>query len=122
MSDRHRRVTVEVRVPFDSNPQAVKELLLKTARNLPEVMKKPEPFLSFLGIGESAMEINLYCWISNVDNIYNYGTSIRTAVYDALLEAGYEIPVPKTNVQLKTEKENKEAKKDAIDDEKELDK
>jgi len=104
--DRLRRVKVDVRVPFDTNIEAVSQLLLLTAREIPEVMKKPEPYLNFKGIGTSAMEITLYCWINDSDKIFSYGTAIRKAVYKALQDAGYEMPVPIQELKIDAEKED----------------
>jgi small-conductance mechanosensitive channel len=92
--DRLRRVKVDVRVPFDTDIELVSKLLLSTANNIPEVMKKPKAYLNFKGIGTSAMEITLYCWTDDSDKIFTYGTAIRKAVYKALREAGFEPPVP----------------------------
>ncbi len=92
--DRLRRVKTEVRVPFDTDIESVSQLLLSTASKIPEVVKTPKPYLNFKGIGTSAMEITLYCWIDDSDKIFSYGTAIRKAVFKALQDAGYDIPVP----------------------------
>jgi small-conductance mechanosensitive channel len=102
--DRLRRVKVDVRVPFDADTEAVSKLLLKIADNVPEVMKKPAPYLNFKGIGTSAMEITLYCWINDSDKIFSYGTAIREAVYKGLKEAGYEMPIPRQELKIDDEK------------------
>lgn len=99
-TDNHRRITVEVRVPFDSDMNEVKTIMIDTAAGLPEVMEKPGPYVNLKGIGESAMEINLYCWIPDTNTSFSSGTAIRTAVFNALQAAGYDIPVPKTDVQV----------------------
>ena len=98
--DRLRRVKVDVRVPFDTNIEEVSKLLLTTANEIPEAMKKPGPYLNLKGIGTSAMEINLYCWISDTDKIFSSGTAIRKAVYKSLVDAGYEIPVPRQDLKI----------------------
>lgn len=108
--DRLRRIKVDVRVPFDTNMEEVSKLLLATAAEIPEVMKVPKSYLNFKGIGTSAMEITLYCWIDDADSSFSYGTAIRKAVYKALIEAGYNTPVPVQDVKVitsrNTEKED----------------
>jgi small-conductance mechanosensitive channel len=98
--DRHRRIVVEIRVPFDTDMESLSKLLLDTAKGIPEVMKKPPPYLNLRGLGTSAMEINLYCWIGDTDNLFSYGTSIRKAIYKALQDAGYDLPVPKQDLRI----------------------
>lgn len=102
-TNRLRRVKVEVRVPFNTDMEALSNLLLKTAGTTPEVMKKPKPYLNFKGIGRSTMEINLYCWINDSDKIFTYGTAIRKTVYKTLLENGYDIPVPRQDLKIDSE-------------------
>ncbi len=105
--DRLRRVKTEVRVPFDTNIEAVSQLLLKAAGEIDEVMEKPKPYLNFKGIGTSAMEITLYCWINDSDKIFSYGTAIRKGVYKALQDAGYDMPVPVQELKIDSETEKK---------------
>ena len=109
--DRLRRVKVDIRVPFDTNIEAVSKLLIETAIEIPEVMKKPKPYLNFKGIGTSAMEINLYCWINDSDKIFSYGTAIRKTVYKALLDAGYDTPVPMQDLKISSNPEDEKEKK-----------
>jgi small-conductance mechanosensitive channel len=101
--DRTRRIIVEIRVPFDTDMESLSELLLDTAKRIPEVMKKPSPYLYFKGLGTSTMEINLYCWISNNDNFFSYSTSIRKVIFKTLKDAGYDIPVPQQDVRINQE-------------------
>ena len=103
-TNRLRRVKVEVRVPFNTDIEALSNLLLETANTIPEVMKKPKAYLNFKGIGQSAMEINLYCWTNDSGKVFTYGTAIRKAVYKALLENGYDIPVPIQELKIDSEK------------------
>jgi len=85
-------------------PDSMSKLLLSTAGKIPEVMKKPKPYLNFIGIGTSAMEITLYCWTDDSDKIFTYGTAIRKAVYKALREAGFEPPVPVQDLKILSKK------------------
>ena len=100
LSNNRRRVKTEIRVPFDTDLEAIKSLLIETAAEIPVVMKNPGPYLNFQGMGTSAMEINLYCWIEDTNNYFSQGTHIRTTVFNALSEAGFEISVPKTDIKL----------------------
>lgn len=98
--DRNRRIGIEIRVPFETDIEKLSKLLLDTTKKLPEVMTSNPPYLNFKGIGTSAMEIYLYCWISNNDNFVSYGTSIRKIVFKTLQDEGYDIPVPEQHVTI----------------------
>jgi small-conductance mechanosensitive channel len=108
LTNMQRRVTTEIRVPFDSNINEVSSILLETASSLPEVLKDPEPYLNFTGMGTSAMEIKLYCWISRADEFISKGRNIRIAVYAALQEAGYKIPPPRQEISLNSKVDQNE--------------
>ncbi len=105
--DKRRRLHTKVRVPFDTDMESITKLLLDTADEIPEVLKRPNPAINFSGIGESAMEITLYCWISDATNGIALGNIIRVRVYAALQKAGYEMPLPKQDIHLKTLPEKK---------------
>jgi len=104
-TNRLRRIKVEVRVPFDTDMEVLSNLLLETANSIPEVMKKPKAYLNYKGIGQSAMEMDLYCWTNDSDKVFTYGTAIRKTVYKVLLENGYDTPVPRQDLKIETEKE-----------------
>ncbi len=105
--NRLRRIKVEVRVPFGTDMEVLSNLLLETANTIPVVMKKPKAYLNFKGIGKSAMEMDLYCWTNDSDKVFSYGTTIRKAVYKALIENGYDIPVPIQELKIDTDIEQK---------------
>ena len=100
LSDRKRRITVDVRVPFDSDIDAIKGLLIETAKMQQDVLQDPGPYVNFEGLGESAMELKLYFWIENSSDVVRLATSVRVAVYDAIRKAGIQIPVPKIDVHI----------------------
>lgn len=54
------------------------------------------------------MEINLYCWIKDTDKIFSSGTAIRKAVYKALVDAGYDIPVPKQDLEISSSQQTEQ--------------
>jgi len=104
LSDNKNRVTIDVRVPFDSDLKAVSKLLLDTSAALPDILNDPLPYLNFTGIGESAMEIKLYIWLADRGQILERIATMRIAIYDALQNAGYEIPVKRLSVEVDDEK------------------
>ena len=71
-------------------------MLLLVCYNLPELLLYP------------AMEMNLYCWINDTDKIFSYGTAIRKTVYKALVDAGYDIPVPKQDLEIYSSQETEQ--------------
>jgi small-conductance mechanosensitive channel len=108
LTNRLRRIKVEVRVPFETDMEVLSNLLLETANTIPEVMKKPKAYLNYRGIGQSAMEMDLYCWTNDSDKVFTYGTIIRKKIYKTLIEKGYDIPLPKQDLKINSEQNKKE--------------
>ena len=90
--DTSGRTIVKVGVAFNSNPEKVREILLATADQHPQVMKNPAPRVLLLGFGERALEFELRCIITNVD----FAASVRSDLYFSILQRfraeGIEIP------------------------------
>ncbi len=93
LSGRRRRVDVAVTVAYGSDPKQVMGILLKVARNYPDVLATPEPMVVFQGMGETSLRFSLRFWTANFDNWENVRTEVTDGVYQALNEAGIVIPV-----------------------------
>jgi small-conductance mechanosensitive channel len=99
LSDARRRIQLPVKVAFGNDPHQVLELLLKVAREHPEVLKTPEPFATFNGFGDYFLDFTLYYWISG--NIFKNKTEVALGVHDAITAAGIETPRPQRDLNLK---------------------
>lgn len=75
------------------------ELLLKVAREHPEVLKDPEPIATFNGFGDYFLDFTLYYWISG--NIFKNKTEVALGVHDAIKAAGINTPRPQQDLNLK---------------------
>ena len=110
LSDRRQRMTLPVKVAFDSDPEKVLEILLQVAREHPGVLRSPEPIATFNGFGDYFLDFTLYYWVS--DNILQIKTEVAMKVYHKLQETGIEKPRPQQDLFLKhlEEKEIKRKK------------
>ena len=103
LSDATRRLEVQVGVAYGSDPQRVQELLLGCASKHSEVLKKPEPSALFQAFGESSLDFTLRFWTGNFRDFVRIRSEVTGAVYDALRDAGIEIPFPQRDVHLKSD-------------------
>lgn len=121
LSDHQRRVEVPVGVAYGSNPNQVLEILLKTARDHPEVLDNPEPVVLFTGFGDNSLNFALRFWTNNYLNWMIQSSQITLEIHNALYAAGIEIPFPQRDLHirsidpslqnpLKKEEEKKEVK------------
>ena len=86
------RTSLKLGVSYDSNPEKVREILLTTVAEHPQVMKTPEPRVLLLGLGDKVLEFELRCIITNID----FAATVRSDLYFAILRnfraAGIEVP------------------------------
>lgn len=99
-NDNSGRVIVDVRVPFQSDPDQVHDLLLEVARSHPNVLAYPEAKVYLSNFGESALEFQLFCFLGNVDYMLSAKSELRFAVFRALRANGIEIPYTRRDVHL----------------------
>jgi small-conductance mechanosensitive channel len=97
------RIVIKVGVGYDSDPERVREILTAIAVEHPQVLKTPPPRAFLVAFGDSALNFELRCVVSDVEN----GMSVKSDLHFALLArfraAGIEIPYPQQEVRLKGE-------------------
>ncbi|PYN92150.1 MAG: hypothetical protein DMD89_28650 [Candidatus Rokuibacteriota bacterium] len=101
LSDRLRRIDVGVGVAYGTPPEKMLEILLEVARAHPLVLADPAPAAFFLGFGESALRFEVRTWTDRFDLWAQTQSELAVALYAALGEAGFEIPLPQRDVRVR---------------------
>ena len=101
LSDRERRLEVRVGVAYGTDPRHVLTLLKTVAEGHPDVLKHPSPTSLFEGFGESSLNFSLRAWTSRTDAFLQIRSDLAVLVYEALQEAGIEIPFPQRDIRLR---------------------
>jgi potassium-dependent mechanosensitive channel len=87
------RITIKVRVAFDSDVARVRELLLEAAVKHPQVLPGT-PSVYVMGFGDIGIDLEMMCLIGNVSQ----GLTVRTDLYTDILgkfrDARIRIPYP----------------------------
>jgi len=102
LSDRSRRIEIDVGVEYGSDPQQVLAILSDVACKSEGVMKDPAPIAMFQGFGDSSLDFRLRFWTSEFDRWLLVRSEIAVAVNAALGEAGITIPFPQRDVHLRS--------------------
>ncbi len=95
------RVIIPVGVSYDSDPEQVKQTLLDVARQHPQVLTFPEPFVYFEDFADSSLNFQLYAYVLNITQSLSVRTALRIAILKAFREQGIEIPFPQRDVHLR---------------------
>ncbi len=96
------RLDLDFGVSYEANPHEVRKLARETAAKHERVETKPPPACHITGFGDSAIEYKMRFWIRDPDNgTVNVRGDIFLMLWDALDEAGIEIPYPHRDVKLR---------------------
>jgi potassium efflux system protein len=100
----HRgRIEIPIGVAYGIKPRRVHELLLEIAANDPRVLKTPPPTVVFKGFGDSSLDFELRCHVSEVLDGLEVATYLRYDIVDAFERENIPIPFPQRDVNLKIE-------------------
>ncbi len=102
LSDQQRRLTVAVGVAYGTDPAQVMGILLEVPHQFPSILKTPEPIALFTGFGDSALNFELRFWTVDSDRFAILRSEVTTAVNNALVAAGVEIPFPQRDLHLRS--------------------
>lgn len=100
-SDRIRRREIKVGVAYGSNPHQVMDLLLKVTSANENVLPFPKPWPIFEGFGDSSLNFCVKFWV-NFDQGMTIQSEVAMSIYDALEDAGINIPFPQTDLHVKS--------------------
>ena len=100
LSDNKRRVDIRIGVAYGSDPNQILKLLQKTAVEHDKVLVEPPPRALFIEFGDSSLNFRLLCW-THFEEGLGVKSDIFVAIYNALTEAGIEIPFPQVDLHIK---------------------
>jgi len=95
------RVRIKVSVAYGSDIDTVRNLLLETAKNHQAITQIPEPRVRFRTFGDSGLQFELLCWISQPVLRGRIIDALNEAVYKAFVRENIEIPFPKQDLYIK---------------------
>lgn len=93
-SDKRVRMRVAAATSMEANPHHAIEAMLAAAGQQPNLLPEPVPEALFTGIGERALEFELWVWVSDPLLIPYVNSELLLRVWDAFQERGIELPPP----------------------------
>ncbi len=99
-TNRIARIDIPVGVSYASDPELVRDILLKCAADQPNILSDPATYVYWKDFGASSLDFELRAFIANATDGLSTKTALRFAIFKALKEAGVEIPFPQHDVHL----------------------
>jgi len=90
-------------VSYDTDINRVPDIIETAVAALPFVLKAPDgPDCELRGFGESSVDFAVEYWVNGIDDGKNkFGSPVLFAIWNALKEAGIEMPYPHRVVEIK---------------------
>jgi len=94
------KIHLPVSAAYDSDPILVTETLLDSAYMEHLVLYDPPPRVIFKGFGDSALNFELWVWVSQIDNGISVRSSLNYIIEHNFRQAGIKIPFPQRELWL----------------------
>ncbi|MES2333708.1 MAG: mechanosensitive ion channel domain-containing protein [Pseudomonadota bacterium] len=90
-------------VSYETDINIVPDLIERAVSNLPFVLQSPDgPDCELRGFGDSSVDFAVEYWVAGIDDGKNkYGSPVLFAIWNALKEAGIDMPYPYRVVELR---------------------
>jgi len=98
------RVYVEFGVEYGVKIDKVKKVVLGAISGIDEILLDPEPCVSFVSMGDSALNFKAHFWVPHWKKGYGKKLEATELIYDALNKAKIGIPYPTRTVIMQKEK------------------
>lgn len=92
--DQRVKGRINLGVAYGSNIEQVKQLLITTALEVPEVLTDPPPEAFFTAFGDSSLNLALFFWVDQYAKLFATTDKINTLILRRFREQGIEIPYP----------------------------
>ena len=95
------RYSVDFSVSYDTDINMIPELVSKAVAQHPDVLSEPEePDCELAGFGDSGVDFSVEFWVEGIDDGKNrYASEVRFLIWNALKDAGVEIPFPQREIR-----------------------
>lgn len=95
----NRRLEITVGVGYDDDLKQAQSILLEIARQNPFVLKEPAPFVQVTSLGQSSVDLMLFCHATNAD-FGNAKSTLLESIRNRLPENGLSIPYPRRDLHV----------------------
>lgn len=102
LTDQVTRIVLRLRIPFNSSPDAIRQILLECANEHPLVLREPAPFAYVVGTDESALEFKLYVFTAEISDRLPVRHELYTDAVRRLTEHGVDIPYPQHDLHIRS--------------------
>lgn len=105
-SDPRLRLVIPIGVAYGTDVEKVRSLLQEVAKEenntSPTVLSTPEPFVNFVGFGDSSLDFELFIWIADPNQFILIKSNLNFRINRIFAENNIEIPFPQRDLHIKS--------------------
>jgi len=102
--DSAMRVLIEINIAYGSDVEKAKRILETSCSSFPQILADPKPVAYLTGFADSALQMILVARASHFTDVFKTASEIRERIHIEFKQAGIEIPFPKRDVHIRTDK------------------
>jgi potassium efflux system protein len=102
LSDQVNRIQIAIGIAYGSDTQRAGEIMLAAAKNHPDVLKDPEPMVTFEAFGDSSLKFVLRCFLPNLESRQHAVHELNMEIERLLRENAIEIAFPQHDIHVRT--------------------
>ncbi|REJ76036.1 MAG: hypothetical protein DWQ47_10455 [Acidobacteria bacterium] len=105
-ADQLKRLDIFVGVKYGTDPNEVMRLLAEVGNSHEGILEEPPPQILFVGFGDNSIDFHLKVWADNESRWWITRSDLYIGVYNALNDAGIEIPFPQRDLHIKSDEKS----------------
>lgn len=102
LTDTVNRIVIEVGVAYGTDPTLVHGLLSGVIRNHANILKDPEPVVTFDAFGDSSLNFTIRAYLPSLENRLLTIHELYTAINATFAAHGVEIPFPQRDLHIRS--------------------
>ncbi|MBC9934684.1 mechanosensitive ion channel family protein [Chitinophaga qingshengii] len=102
MTNRIRRVNFQLGIGYGSDIDQVTGIIKSAFTGQDGILTAPEPIIQLSQFGDNSVNFQVYFWISDLGNAGTLQSKVLTFIYNALNEAGIELPFPQRDLHIRS--------------------
>lgn len=102
LSDTVTRIVMPIGVAYGTDTELVEAILTEALKDCDLVLEDPEPTVSFVGFGESALEFKLNVFVRDLSDRVTVTHELHKKIYAAMRQHHIEVPFPQRDVHIRS--------------------
>jgi potassium efflux system protein len=102
LSDNTNRIVIDVGIAYGSDTDRACQLMRQICHEHPNVLRDPEPTVTFEAFGDSSLQLRIRAFLSDLDERLPTMHELNLKIHDTLLHSGIEMAFPQRDLHIRS--------------------